>query len=150
MNYVENVAAFIQFCLENEEELPCFDKGFDGAEKGALHLFNYCDEPAYDMNLLVLDVCKHLGKPKKRLFHFPFALAYLGGKCFDLAALILHRKFAINSICVKKFTQNTYFRSTRVPGTGSRRRLNWKKACAARLITSLLRRRKDTFSTASR
>lgn len=118
MNYVENVAAFIQFCLENEGRLPCFDDGFDGTEKGALHLFNYCDEPAYDMNHLVLDVYKHLGKPKKRLFHFPFALAYLGGKCFDLAAFILHRKFAINSIRVKKFTQNTYFRSSRVPGTG--------------------------------
>lgn len=118
MNYVENVAAFIQFCLENEERLPCFDKGFDGTEKGALHLFNYCDEPAYDMNHLVLDVYKHLGKPKKRLFHFPFWIAYLGGKCFDLAAFILHRKFAINSIRVKKFTQNTYFRSVRVPETG--------------------------------
>ncbi len=118
MNYVENVAAFLQFCLENDEKLPCFDEEFDGAKNGRLHLFNYCDEPAYDMNHLVLDVYKYLGKPKNRLFHFPYWLAYMGGKCFDLAALILHKKFTINSIRVKKFTQNTYFKSSRVPKTG--------------------------------
>ncbi len=118
MNYVENVAAFIQFCIENEEKLPCFDSGFDGTENGKLHLFNYCDTPAYDMNHLVLDVYKHLGKPKKRLFHFPFRLAYFGGKCFDFAAFVLRKKFTINSIRVKKFTQDTYFVSSRVEQTG--------------------------------
>ena len=30
MNYVENVAAFIQFCIENEEKLPCFENDFEG------------------------------------------------------------------------------------------------------------------------
>ena len=130
MNYVENVAAFLQFCAENDESLPCFDEDWSAvvepaettsktvSEHGRLHLFNYCDEPAYDMNHLVLDVYKHLGKPKKRLFHFPYLLAYLGGKCFDLVAFILHKKFTINSIRVKKFTQNTYFKSSRVLQTG--------------------------------
>lgn len=70
------------------------------------------------MNHLVLDVYKHLGKPKSRLVHFPYWLAYFGGKCFDLLAFILHKKFAINSIRVKKFCQNTYFKSSRVPETG--------------------------------
>ena len=69
------------------------------------------------MNHLVLDVYKHLGKPKKCLVHFPYWLAYLGGKEFDLLAFILHKKFAINSIRVKKFCQNTYFKSSRVPKT---------------------------------
>lgn len=118
MNYVENVAAFIQFCVENEEKLPCFEKGFDGTDAGRQHLFNYCDEPAYDMNTLVLDVYRFLGKPKTHLVHFPYPLAYLGGKCFDLAAFVLHRKFAVSSIRVKKFCQNTYFTSSRVPQTG--------------------------------
>ena len=59
------------------------------------------------MNHLILDVYKYLGKPKKHLAHFPYWLAYLGGKGFDLLAFILHKKFAINSIRIKKFCQQT-------------------------------------------
>ena len=96
MNYVENVAAFIEYELSHDIE-------------GGEHLYNYCDEPAYDMNHLVLDVYKFLGKPKSKLIHFPYWLAYCGGKCFDLLAFITRKKFAISSIRVKKFCQNTYF-----------------------------------------
>ncbi len=96
MNYVENVAAFIEYELSHDTE-------------PGEHLYNYCDEPAYDMNHLVLDCYKALGKPKTKLFHFPFWLAYCGGLCFDLLAFITRRKFAISSIRIKKFTQNTYF-----------------------------------------
>ena len=103
MNYVENVAAFLEFCLDN------------GSGE---HLFNYCDEPAYDMNTLVFDVYKALGKPKSRIFHWPYWLGYFGGLCFDLLAKILHKKLPISSIRVKKFCQNTYFKSSRVGETG--------------------------------
>ncbi|MCR4631154.1 MAG: NAD(P)-dependent oxidoreductase [Treponema sp.] len=96
MNYVENVAAFIEYELSHDS-VP------------GEHLYNYCDEPAYDMNHLVLDVYKCLGKNKTKLFHFPYWLAYFGGRCFDLLAIITRRKFAISAIRVKKFTQNTYF-----------------------------------------
>ena len=117
MNYVENVAAFIQFCVEEEASLPCFEKDFDGTSAGRLHLFNYCDEPAYDMNGLVLDVYRHLGKPKKRLVHFPYWFAYCGGKCFDLLAFVLRRKFAVSAIRVKKFCQDTYFVGSNIKKT---------------------------------
>ncbi len=96
MNYVENVAAFIEYELSHDTE-------------PGEHLYNYCDEPVYDMNHLVLDCYRALGKPKTRLIHFPYWLAYCGGLCFDLLAFITRRKFAINSIRIKKFTQNTYF-----------------------------------------
>lgn len=96
MNYVENVAAFIEYELAHDTE-------------PGEHLYNYCDEPAYDMNHLVLDCYKALGKKKTKLFHFPYWLAYCGGLCFDLLAFITRRKFAISSIRIKKFTQNTYF-----------------------------------------
>lgn len=96
MNYVENVAAFIEYELSHDNE-------------GGEHIYNYCDEPAYDMNHLVLDVYKFLGKPKSKLIHFPYWLAYFGGKCFDFLAFITRKKFAISSIRVKKFCQNTYF-----------------------------------------
>ena len=118
MNYVENVAAFVQYCIEHTDSLPCFDKGFDGKTAGRLHLFNYCDEPAYDMNTLVLDVYKALGRPKKRIMHWPYWLGYAGGLCFDALAKVLHKKLPISSIRVKKFCQNTYFRSSRVAETG--------------------------------
>ena len=118
MNYVENVAAFLQYCVEHNETLPCFDAGFDGKTAGRLHLFNYCDEPAYDMNTLVLDVCKALGRPEKRIFHWPYWLGYAGGLCFDVLAKVLHKKLPISSIRVKKFCQNTYFRSSRTAETG--------------------------------
>lgn len=96
MNYVENVAAFIEYELSHDTE-------------GGEHLYNYCDEPAYDMNHLVLDVYKALGKPKSKLVHWPYWLAFCGGLCFDLLAKILHKKLVISSIRVKKFTQDTYF-----------------------------------------
>lgn len=96
MNYVENVAAFIEYELTHDTE-------------SGEHLYNYCDEPAYDMNHLVLDCYKALGKHKTRLIHFPYWLAYCVGLCFDFLAFITRRKFAISSIRIKKFTQNTYF-----------------------------------------
>ena len=132
MNYVENVAAFIQYCLEHDlaktvvecyatphalatgcvettsDNAGHFDK-LNDRRIGKLSLFNYCDEPVYDMNHLVLDVNKFLGRPKKRLFHWPYFIAYFGGLCFDFLGFILHKKFTVNSIRVKKFTENTYF-----------------------------------------
>ena len=104
MNYVENVAAFIEYELSHDTE-------------SGEHLYNYCDEPAYDMNHLVLDVYKCLGKNKTKLFHFPYWLAYFGGMCFDLLAFITRRKFAISAIRVKKFTQNTYFVGSNIKKT---------------------------------
>ena len=104
MNYVENVAAFLEYELTHDTE-------------GGEHLYNYCDEPAYDMNHIVLDVYKCLGKNKTKLFHFPYWLAYCGGKCFDLLAFILHKKFAISAIRIKKFTQNTYFVGSNIKKT---------------------------------
>lgn len=105
MNYVENVAAFLEWELNHDTE-------------PGEHLYNYCDQPAYDMNSLVLDVYKALGKPKTKLIHWPYPLAYFGGLCFDLLAFILRKKLPISSIRVKKFCQNTYFTSNRIESTG--------------------------------
>lgn len=105
MNYVENVAAFLEYELSRDD---------DPGE----HLYNYCDEPAYDMNHLVMDVYAALGRPRKRLFHWPYWMAYCGGLCFDLAAFLTRRKFSISSIRVKKFTQDTYFVGAAVRKTG--------------------------------
>ena len=104
MNYVENVAAFIEYEVAADNE-------------PGEHLYNYCDEPAYDMNSLVLDCYKALGKNKTSLFHWPYPLAYIGGLCFDLLAKILRKKLVISSIRVKKFTQDTYFVGKNIKNT---------------------------------
>ena len=117
MNYVENVAAFIQHCVE--QELPAYEESNSvGSPPQQEYLYNYCDQPAYDMNGLVLEVYRAFGRPKTRLFHWPYPVAYFGGLCFDLLALILRRRLPVSSIRVKKFCQNTYFTSSRVADTG--------------------------------
>ena len=101
MAYVENVAAFIEYNLNNDE---------------GEYLFNYIDKPDFDMNTLVTEVYKALGKPHK-IIHWPYWLGYFGGLCFDLLALLLRKKLAISSIRVKKFCSNTMFNAENIKKT---------------------------------
>jgi nucleoside-diphosphate-sugar epimerase len=101
MAYVENVAAFIEYNLSN------------GIGE---HLFNYIDKPDFDMNTLVTEVNRILGKPEK-LFHFPYWLGYFGGLCFDVLAFITKKKLSISSIRVKKFCSNTMFNAINIKKT---------------------------------
>lgn len=95
MAYVENVAAFIEYNLQNNS---------------GEHLFNYIDKPDYDMNTLVKEVYEILGHPHT-IIHWPYWIGYFGGLCFDLLAVILRKKLTISSIRVKKFCANTQFAS---------------------------------------
>jgi nucleoside-diphosphate-sugar epimerase len=101
MAYVENVAAFIEYNLNNSS---------------GEHLFNYIDKPDFDMNTLVAEVNGILGKSVK-LFHWPYWLGYFGGVCFDILAFILHKKLPISSIRVKKFCSNTVFEAINIGTT---------------------------------
>jgi nucleoside-diphosphate-sugar epimerase len=101
MAYVENVAAFIEYNLNNTP---------------GEHLFNYIDKPDFDMNMLVIEVNRILGKPGK-LFHWPYWLGYFGGLCFDVLAKILRRKLPVSSIRVKKFCSNTMFEAANIKQT---------------------------------
>jgi nucleoside-diphosphate-sugar epimerase len=101
MAYVENVTAFIEYNLNNPP---------------GEHLFNYIDKPDFDMNTLIAAVHRTLGK-SSRLFHWPYWIGYSGGLCFDLLVKILHKKFSISSIRVKKFCANTMFESTNLQKT---------------------------------
>jgi nucleoside-diphosphate-sugar epimerase len=101
MAYIENIAAFIEYNLNNPP---------------GEHLFNYIDKPDFDMNVLVAEVYRILGKSGK-LFHWPYWVGVAGGLCFDLLAKILHKKLSISSIRVKKFCANTMFESTNLQKT---------------------------------
>jgi len=102
MAYVENVAAFIEYSLGNAS---------------GEHLYNYIDKPDFDMNTLVGEVNKVLGKLKKPV-HLPYCIGYFGGLCFDVLAKIFHRKFSISAIRVKKFCSNTMFDAVNIRKTG--------------------------------
>jgi nucleoside-diphosphate-sugar epimerase len=101
MAYVENVAAFIEYNLNN----PPGER-----------LFNYIDKPDFDMNALVAEVRRILGK-SGTLFHWPYWIGLTGGLCFDVLAKILHRKLPVSSIRVKKFCTDTMFESANIPAT---------------------------------
>jgi len=101
MVYVENIAAFIEYNLNN----------LNGE-----HLFNYIDKPDYNMKTLVTEVNKILGRPTKML-HIPYFLGYLGGIFFDVLAFLLRRKLSISSIRVKKFCSNTMFEAANLKKT---------------------------------
>jgi nucleoside-diphosphate-sugar epimerase len=101
MAYVENIAAFIEYSLNNSP---------------GEHLFNYIDKPDFDMNTLVNEVHRILGKSGK-LFHWPYWIGFTGGLCFDLLAKILHRKLPVSSIRVTKFCANTLFDSAAIKTT---------------------------------
>jgi hypothetical protein len=102
MAYVENVAAFIEYNLNNSP---------------GEHLFNYIDKPDFDMNTLVAEVKKIIGKSGKS-FHWPYWLGYCGGLFFDIIAGLLHKKFSVSSIRVKKFCSNTMFEAANIKQTG--------------------------------
>jgi nucleoside-diphosphate-sugar epimerase len=81
------------------------------------HLFNYIDKPDFDMNGLVTQVRRILGKSGK-LFHWPYWTGFIGGLCFDILAKILYKKLPVSSIRVKKFCANTLSESATIQATG--------------------------------
>jgi nucleoside-diphosphate-sugar epimerase len=101
MAYVENVAAFIEYNLNNTP---------------GEHLFNYIDKPDFDMNNLVAKVNCILGRSGYPV-HWPYWLGYFGGLCFDVLAKILKRRLPISSIRVKKFCSNTMFEAANIKTT---------------------------------
>ena len=101
MAYVENVAAFIAYCLTHGP---------------GEHLYNYIDKPDFNMNTLVNEVNRILNRPQK-LIHWPYWLGYLGGLCFDVLAFIIRKKLPISAIRVKKFCSNTMFESAVIKNT---------------------------------
>ena len=94
MAYVENVAAFLEYCL---------------TFKPGVHTYNYIDKPDFDMNTLVSKVNHILGKETKMKMRMPFVLGYGIGKVFDGIGKVTKKKFTVSSIRVKKFCSDSLF-----------------------------------------
>jgi GlcNAc-P-P-Und epimerase len=102
MAYVENVAGFIQHCMDF---------------KPGIHVYNYIDKPDFNMNQLVGFVLVLLGRPASVGFRLPYWLGFFIGKGFDLVAAVFRKRLTISSIRVKKFCCNSVY-STSVDQSG--------------------------------
>lgn len=99
MVYVENISAFLVYALN-----------FGTGE----HLYNYVDKPDFDMNSLIKVINNKMGRGSRVGIRIPYFLGILGGLFFDVIAKLSGRKFTISSIRVKKFTQDTMFKSSKL------------------------------------
>lgn len=102
MAYVENVAAFIEYCLG-----PAMGSG----------TYNYVDKPDLDMNSLVSSVRERLDIGRGVGTRIPYWMGYSVGLAFDLVSSLTRKSFPISSIRVKKFCSTTQF-ATSVQKTG--------------------------------
>lgn len=96
MAYVENVAAFLEFCLASEV---------------GVRVVNYVDKPDMSMNELVGLVYSTLDRKPGFVQRLPYVVGYLIGASFDCLAVVTGRKFPISRIRVKKFCATTRFAS---------------------------------------
>jgi nucleoside-diphosphate-sugar epimerase len=103
MAYVENVAA----CLEWSLGLP-----------PGRHLFNYADKPDYDMNGLVAEVRRSLGRSGAVRLRIPVFAGLAAGRVFDAAAALTGKRFPISAVRVRKFTESTMIAAHRVREMG--------------------------------
>lgn len=97
MAYVENVAAFIEYMINNSKEYS---------------VYNYIDKPDLCMNELVSLVKEKMGRKPTAGFHWPYWLGYIGGAFFDIVAAITGKKLPISRIRIKKFCATTQFNTS--------------------------------------
>ena len=97
MAYVENVAAFLEYCL---------------SFKTGIHIYNYIDKPDFDMNTLVSTVRKILFKKNNVGIRLPAFLGMAIGYFADAVTMALGKKHTVSSIRIKKFLGTTQFKSS--------------------------------------
>ena len=134
MAYVGNVVAFVKFMIETMED--------------GYNVYNYVDKPDINMNEMVELVGQVLGKHIPHI-HFPYWLGMLGGKCFDLVAMISRKKLSISSVRVKKFCATTQFDATKAMNTGFVPPYTLKDGLIRTLEFEFLHPRKDAIEFVS-
>lgn len=94
--YVGNIVAFLNFCSR--------DKSVSG-------VFNYVDQPDYDMNSLVTHVRSVLTGKSSTGFRIPYLAGITLGKIADGVSRLVGKSLPISAIRVKKFCSETSFSS---------------------------------------
>lgn len=103
MSYVENVAAFICYCIKKDL------KGYN--------LFNYADKPDLTTKELVEQAEIALGK-KVLPLRIPYSIGLMGGYFFDALSRLTGKKYSISAVRIKKFCATTQFSSVHIEQTG--------------------------------
>ena len=103
MAYVENVAAFLEFCL---------------GQSAGEHVYNYVDKPDFDMNRLIDVIGSTLGRSAGGGLRLPYAAGYAAGGLADLVSAAIRRPLPLSRIRVKKFCASTEFDSQKMLGSG--------------------------------
>ena len=98
MAYVDNVASFLEKCIECNEEYG---------------LYNYVDTPDLTMNELVCSVRKKLKGKNGTGLRLPYICGLLAGYLCDVASIMSGRAMPITSIRVKKFSMPSEFKSSK-------------------------------------
>ncbi len=91
--YVENVAAFLAYCLTT-------------AQPGTA-ILNYADKPDLSTKDLVGFIRDALGIKGKPLYTLPYWLGIAGGAVFDVLSRITGKRFPISVVRVRKFCADT-------------------------------------------
>ena len=99
MAYVGNVVAFIKNRLEANQ------KGYE--------IYNYVDQPDFNMRELVSLIDKSLSK-KTPSIRIPLQLGMLIGYFFDFISFITGKKLSISSVRIKKFCATTQFNANKI------------------------------------
>jgi nucleoside-diphosphate-sugar epimerase len=115
--YVENLAGFLVHALT-------FGPG--------VHVYNYADTPALDMNQLVALAAQALGV-RRRPLHLPYGLGLGLGLGCDLLACLSARRLALSAVRVRKYAASTEFANAKCLASGFRPRHDLRDALVATL-----------------
>jgi hypothetical protein len=91
-------------------------------------LFNYADQPDFDMNTLVGDIREALGMSRRAGVRLPKGAGLLIGNSFDFLSGIVGRNFPISRIRVEKFCANTRFDSSLIVQAGFKPEVDIREA----------------------
>jgi nucleoside-diphosphate-sugar epimerase len=107
MAYVGNIADFLVYVANLS---------------GDMHIYNYADEPDFDMNSLVSLVRSDLGRGHGVGARLPGSLALAAGYLADGFAWVTGRNLPVSAVRVRKFQANTAIDASKAFGTGFRPR----------------------------
>lgn len=96
--YVGNIVAFLNAAVEHGDGYA---------------LYNYIDEPDFDMNRLVSKVRHFLGRKEKVGVRLPYFVGIVLGYVADSIAYVTGKRLPISSVRVKKFCASTSFKSNK-------------------------------------
>lgn len=110
--YVENLVGFLVHVL--------------GLSPGA-HLFNYADQPDYDMRALTAQAAAAMGRTIPG-YSLPYGAGLAAGLLLDAVARLTGRTFPLSAVRVRKFCADTQFSAERAFATGHRAEVSLPQA----------------------